>query len=279
MSRHIAFDRCLLVLGCILICPVVSLAYALEPATPAGYSLVWADEFNGTSLNMDNWEVHYVGDSYSVGGGNLKLTTWTDTDGVTDRYGYIDTARGYQRTYGYFAARIKFNDKPGTASGFFIYSPYRAQGATEMDLIEHRLTDEIGRNVNDHVMTTVHWGPWEGPSKAFVDYTGTNIGDGDYHLLALDWTPTNYKFYLDNTLYWTCSKAISQIPEHMFLGCTPNGWAGPRPEGGYGPQGSPLNAVMTVDYVRVYAIPEPGSVMILSTALLGLLAYAWRRRR
>jgi hypothetical protein len=65
----------------------------------------------------------------------------------------------------------------------------------------------------------------------------------------------------------------------LVLGCTPNGWAGPRPAEGYGPLGSPLNAVMTVDYVRVYAIPEPSGVMILSTTLLGLLAHAWRRRR
>jgi hypothetical protein len=33
------------------------------------------------------------------------------------------------------------------------------------------------------------------------------------------------------------------------------------------------------DYVKVNAVPEPSSVAILVTAMLGLVAYAWRKRK
>jgi hypothetical protein len=280
MARHtIAIGRCLFALCCILPCVAVSPALAdLLPTVPSGYGLNWGDEFNGTSLNMNTWSVHNGGNSYSVGGGNLKLSVWTDVGGI-DHFGYIDTENSYQQTYGYFVARAKFNEKSGTCSAFWVYSPDRAHGATEMDIVEHRQTDGVGHDLSNRTLTTVHWGPWESPSKAFIDYSGINVGDGNYHLFAMKWTPTAYTFYVDNTPYWTFNQAISQRPEYLFLDCIITDWVGPRPTGGYGPQGSPLNAAMTVDYVRVYAIPEPGALVLLTTGLLGLLVYYWRTRK
>ena len=34
-----------------------------------------------------------------------------------------------------------------------------------------------------------------------------------------------------------------------------------------------------LDYLTIESIPEPGTISLLITSVLGLLAYAWRRRR
>jgi hypothetical protein len=39
------------------------------------------------------------------------------------------------------------------------------------------------------------------------------------------------------------------------------------------------NAFLSVDHVQFSAIPEPSSIVLLSVGLVGLLAYAWRKRK
>ena len=96
------------------------------------------------------------------------------------------------------------------------------------------------------------------------------------------WTPTAYTFYVDNTLLWTCNQPISQRNEFTLLGCLPSSdssFVGNRPVGGYGPLGSPSNAVMTVDYVRAYA-PLPGDANLdgrVDVLDLAILAANYRK--
>ena len=284
----------LLALCFILAGPAASpaIAFALPPAVPSGYGLVWNDEFNGNSLDLNMWSLQHpdmpdLCNSYSVGGGSLKLTVFTDTVGA-DHGGYLTSGFGYERTYGYFAASIKFQEQPGTCGAYFMtsWNAYTAGdpavNGTEMDIIEHRAEDGNNRDISNRDLITVHWPANDQTSAQFYS---SNIGlnDGNFHLYAMLWTPTAYKFYVDNTLVWTCNQPISQSNEFTLLDCIPNGdssFVGSRPAGGYGLLGSASNAVMTVDYVRAYAyVPEPGALVLLATGLVSLLAYAWRRRK
>ena len=239
---------------------------AVAPAVPSGYYLKWGDEFNGNALDLNIWSQQHPDwpnlNSWSVGDGTLKLTTYTDSNGV-DHGGYITSGLSYERTYGYFAASIKFQEQPGTCSAYWMtaWNAYTAGdpavNGTEMDIIEHRARD--GKiwdgDVSNRDLITVHWPANDQTSAQF--YSGNiGINDGNFHLYSMLWTPTAYTFYFDNTLLWTCNQPISQSNEFTLLDCIPNGdssFVGSRPAGGYGPLGSASNAVMTVDYVRDYA--------------------------
>ena len=60
--------------------------------------------------------------------------------------------------------------------------------------------------------------------------------------------------------------------------CCSSSLSGNLPFGANGYQGDPTTLSATVDNFGI-AVPEPSTLVLLATALLGLLAYAWRRRR
>jgi beta-glucanase (GH16 family) len=301
MVRHVALGGRLLALCCILTGPAAGPAIAaLVPAVPSGYSVQWSDEFNGTALNTDIWRpTHAYTTSWSVGGGALKLTTYTDGNGV-DQQGEIDTSfygpNGYEQKYGYIVARIKLQDQPGTCSAFWLRSRYMnptetgnpALDGTEMDIFEHVALDGNSQDISNKQRITVHWyTDYSAPdwghksSTMLIPNLSPAINDGDFHLYALLWTPTKYEFYIDNILRRTFTSPISQRQEFFSFMCAPTdaSFGGPRPAGGYGPLGSASNAVETVDYIRAYAVPEPSASMLAITGAMSMSVYAWRKRK
>ena len=272
MSLKEAFALCSIVTS-LAVSPVL----ALDPAVPSGYGLVWQDEFNGAALNSDIWQTWYNDNSYSVGNGALNMAVYTDPVTGANHCAYIATQvngmYGYDQTYGYFVARMKFHDRSGTSSAFWMSSPTMwadntdpAVSGTEIDVIEHWQQDSSGM-VNNKAHETV-WGPYNGGQNIGHQTANLGLDDGNFHLIALLWTPTSYKFYVDNTLQWTCTHLLSQRSEFFLLDLYENNTQD------YGPLGSVNNAELTVDYVRAYATPEPRSFVVLATGAIGLLAYA-----
>ena len=147
MARHIiAVGWRLIALCSILACVADNSALAVSPAVPSGYGLKWSDEFNGNSLDLNIWSQQHPDDPTlnmgSVSDGTLKLTTYTDNNGV-DHGGYITSGMSYERTYGYFVASIKFQPQSGTCGAYWMtaWNAYKSGGTTadgeEIDTIEH----------------------------------------------------------------------------------------------------------------------------------------------
>ena len=113
----------------LVLSPVFFLAAAscLQAAPPSVYNLVWSDEFNGTSLDTNKWnyyEPHKRRDAWnipravSVTNGCLTITTFS-RDG---KYftSMLDTRGKFERTRGYWEARIEYDDSPGMWSAFWM---------------------------------------------------------------------------------------------------------------------------------------------------------------
>ncbi len=119
------------------------------------------DNFEGTSLNHDKWQVRYgprwrkvpngsisemswtTEDSVVVRNGNLELIAHTDTSTGQNRAGYIQSGSrfkdnqpsnvaesrlldgysgNFEQAFGYWEARVKFNSLPGQWSAFWVHS-------------------------------------------------------------------------------------------------------------------------------------------------------------
>jgi beta-glucanase (GH16 family) len=259
-------------------------------AAPAGIgALVWSDEFNGTSLDATKWSVNEPGvwgdainsaSSASVANGALTITTYTDPASGKNYAAVLGTQGRYLTTYGYFESRIKFSSSPGMWSAFWLESPTVGKpigdpvtAGVEIDVTEHRATDDVGASITGRYNTALHWDGY-GADHKFVSHLNgpvAGLGNGSWHTYGLWWNPQGYTFYLDDVPMWTKSSPLSAAAEYMLLSSEvqDNSWAGFIPSGGYGSLAASTTN-MQVDYVHVYSVPtpEPAALLLLPAALV-----------
>ena len=245
-----------------------------EPAglPPAGYQLVWRDEFDGTSLGSV-WNA-YSGRRYdsvatpgavSVHDGVLQLTTYTDAAG--NHTGFLDTRGTFETTYGYFEARVRFVDAPGEWCAWWIDSPTNGDplgdpgtAGVEIDIAEHRVTDQSGFTaLRDMIALNLNWdrtATSRQNANAVIALPGNAPIQGAWHVYSVLWTATGYTFYIDGLVAWTTSVAVSHRSEYLQLTCEVqnDSWAGFVPAGGYGTRAASTTG-MEVDWGRVWQKP------------------------
>lgn len=112
-------------------------------------NIVWRDEFNGDSLNTNNWwydkgpsQVPHQLQTYTdstenvkVENGNLVISAVqkfaTDSAGfpiTTYTSGQINTRYKLDFKYGRFEARMKLTNTPGLQPNYFLYPTYEVYG-------------------------------------------------------------------------------------------------------------------------------------------------------
>jgi beta-glucanase (GH16 family) len=249
----------------------VLLESIVPPTAPTCYQLVWADEFNGSALDLTKW-TPIVGEGGAVSG-NAELQYYTNRSqnievskgalkiiALQETYGgnAYTSARMQSKNlgdwlYGRMEARIKLPVAQGMWPAFWMLPTENAYGvwpkSGEIDIMEL-----IGREPS-HIYGTIHSHD-NGMVKTFSSVynlpSGT-FGD-DFHVFSVEWSPTEIKFYVDNNLYATKnSTTISPYPWvfdkrfYLLLNLAIGGpWAG-APDGT-----TSFPQQMEVDYVRVY---------------------------
>jgi len=176
----------------------------------------------------------------------------------------IDTRGKFERTYGWYLARMKMHRHAGLHSCFWVQTPTFAkvpgspsQSGTEMDIMEwfgpNRRSGWAGMNVyfrgdkgsvrspsipQFHLMG----GPVDGdPKSPLADMSQ------DFHIYAMNWTPKACVFYCDGIEIMRETKAVSKVPEYIVLSLLCSNWERPKLDV------AKLPDTLQVDYVRVYA--------------------------
>ena len=236
---------------------------------PAGYELVWNDEFKeGTRPNTDLW-------SYETGGGgwgNNELQTYVAgsqngeqlaqvSDGIFKIIaekigGSVYSIRINSReswTYGYFEARLKLPSGKGTWPAFWMmpknFTSWPEDG--EIDIME-----EVGYRPN-WVSSAIHCKSYHhsiNTEKTAESYLET--AQSEFHLYALEWTADYIKTYVDGKLLFTFTNDKKgnkdtwpfYTPFYLKLNLAWGGnWGGAQ-----GVDESVLPATYEIDYVRVF---------------------------
>ncbi|MDR2952340.1 MAG: glycoside hydrolase family 16 protein [Treponema sp.] len=245
----------------------------------SGENLIFSDEFDGDSLDRAKWDYapnwdrqggsSWRDDMVSVGGGVLHLKFKRDPSlGKGDdwiRAGAVRTRKKnppydmiFANSYGYYEARIKFPVVSGTWGAFWLMckdnspSANAGEDGTEIDIVES-INSAAGR-----YNAALHWNGYgtEHQSVSSADNGGSrpvNIYDGEFHVFALEWTETEYVFYVDNIAFWrvdggpsfkNCGINRTQNYIKLTVEAALAGWAGKLPSGF-------IEDEMLVDYVRV----------------------------
>jgi beta-glucanase (GH16 family) len=254
-----------------------------EAAT--NWTLVWSDEFNGSTLNTSNWtaetgtgdsgwgnnELQYYtnrSENLSVSGGNLAITARKESyGGMNYTSARIKTQDHYNFTYGKVEARIKLPTGQGLWPAFWMLgSNITSIGwpkCGELDIMERV-------NSNAYVNGTVHW-----DSNGQADY-GKESGSLDfsqYHTYSVEWDSSYIRWYVDGNLFNefyiqnnTGGTEEFQKPFFILLNLAVGGnWPG-------SPNSStPFPSQMLVDYVRVYQ-GQSSSPSIVSGGIYTLAA-------
>ncbi len=237
---------------------------------PAGYVLKWADEFDGTQLNLAKWkhwnpgkrrEAMNIPEAVTVADGKLVITTFTE--GGRHSTGMISTEGLFEHAFGYYEARIQWADAPGQWTAFWSQTPTIgkplgdvAAAGLELDFVEHRQVNETGKSNADKANFTLHWDGY-GPAHRGKGHQTPALGlDKGFHLYACEWTDSAYRFFIDGKLQWEVHEPISKRPQFLILSSEveSGAWSHEVPKEGYGDRAS-SRVKLTVDYVRVYSRP------------------------
>jgi beta-glucanase (GH16 family) len=230
----------------------------ITAAAIQGKTLVFDDEFNGTTLDTTKWirtfengrreqpsngELEwYADENVSVHDGSLDLMAMKG--GVTKKTypyssGIVTTSSKFTMTYGYMEMRAKLPQGAGLWPAFWMMTP--GKWPPELDPLEAFGADN-GRKEGGS--NQIHYGSVKVGDCGAWQTVNANIYTG-YHTYGIDWKPTGLDYYFDGQLYKSCNGSTSD-PMYMLVNLAVGGnWPGAVDE-------SKLPAHMYVDYVRAW---------------------------
>ena len=247
----------LMIIGTTSSCSPSSDLKKTEPA----YSLLWADEFNGTSVDMNNW-------NYNIGGegwGNNEQEYYTDKNATIEEGNLVITGKaeqvgsnGYTSSrlttktkhefiYGKIEARIKIPAGQGLWPAFWMLGAnIDAAGwpvCGEIDVMEHINADSV-------FYGTLHWVNNE---KVSSGNHMTAVPE-EYHVYGIEWTADAIDWYIDGSKFHSVNIKDSinsteefHKPFFILLNLAIGGnWPGQIIDT------TKIPARMLIDYVRVY---------------------------
>ncbi|MFM7022823.1 MAG: family 16 glycosylhydrolase [Flavobacteriales bacterium] len=252
--------------------------------------LVWADEFNGSSLDLSKWSYqigngtndgldvgwgnqeseYYTSrpENVSVTGGNLVITARAESYlGANYTSGRIRSLGKGDWQYGSFEARIKvpepFNDSKAWPGFWMLPQNNNWPYTGEIDIMETgNQYNEWKYNGTLHYYANAH--QTSGTGGVTINTTTMPNGDlsKDFHIYRVDWAPNSIKFFVDNIQIGATLSNANTIAGawpfdasgkfYIILNMAINGWF----PGMATPNNSRFPLSMLVDYVRVYSTPS-----------------------
>jgi len=180
------------------------------------YTLVWSDDFEGTALNMGDWnyEPHEPGwvnnelqeyttstDNIFVEDGDLVLKAIKTVKDGADYYtsGKVTTQNKHDFLYGKMEARIKVPEGQGLWPAFWMM-PTKEQFYGQWPLCGEIDIMEILGHETDKLYGTIHYGNPHKESQGTYILDGAKFSD-DYHTYAVEWEPGKISWYIDDILF------------------------------------------------------------------------------
>ena len=242
-----------------------------------GRTLIWEDDFTGTTLNTANWDYennysrpnevqNYVAGTNNVWVENSNLVIkakkeWSN--GKEWSSGCIHTDNKREFMYGRFEAKIKIPQTIGSFPAFWTLGGNYEEGGGitwpycgEIDIMEHKY-GYAWTTAGALYRTDLVWDNWDAKDLGRVD--SGNIGSfDDYHIYAMEWTYNKIDYYVDDRLIGHSDISDDSTwfmfhqPHYILLNQALGAAGGSVPS-------DMTEYTMYVDWVRVYAPEEAPS--------------------
>ncbi len=239
-----------------------------EIVVPEGYSLNWHEEFEDDGVpSLDDWwyetggggwgnnedQVYVAGSQNGeklafISDGSLKIQA--KKIGGTVYSIRMNTKRSWK--YGWFEARIKVSDVPGSWPAFWMmpqnFKTWPGDG--EIDIMEYAISTQ-GKNKSS---SSIHCNAYNWPNGTQKTHVQpVSNAATEFHVYALEWTASEMKFYIDgkqHLVFQNEGKGYNSWPfDAPFYLKFNMAWGGNM--GGTTSE-SMLPATYEIDYVRVF---------------------------
>ncbi|MDE2083104.1 MAG: glycoside hydrolase family 16 protein [Burkholderiales bacterium] len=214
---------------------------------PAGWQLVWADEFEGDRVDPAKWDFDlgngffdYRSHTWVAGWGNEELQYYTAEPANVSVRDSLLTIRAVKEALhgcGYTSARLKTRRRDGTPLFTKTYGRFEIRARVpwgrglwpalwmlpqddryggwaasgEIDLMEI-----VGDRPHE-VLSSLHFGSSGSEARALLTHVHALPGGStvaDWHVYACEWEPGEIRFYVDGLLtctrkhWWSCSRTL-----------------------------------------------------------------------
>jgi len=245
---------------------------------PAGWQMVFSDEFNGQSLDTSKWgtSMEFPGThgpryhnefylSYTldedvvVGDGQLRLRTERRTVSGEEPIGLFDYSQGlvstrdhYTFTYGYVEIRAKYPGGKGMWPCFWLMPQDENAWPPEFDIAEYY----GGQQKMHHGLAygTMRETKWDSSGDTETDFVN------DWHTIGLEWSEGRAVWYVDGIARKTVlADYVPRVPMYVILSNS----VGSRQS----PAGEPNEATafpndFAIDYIRIYQPLTPATQLV-----------------
>jgi beta-glucanase (GH16 family) len=266
-------------------------------AHAGGFSSVFSDDFNGSSLSARKWATRYVYADGTLGHLNDEQQSYGENENhvlssgalslVAKSLGNGDYSSGMIRSrqtfyYGYFEARVFLPNARGVWPAFWLNSDYDADGRLkwppEIDAFEYVINGDTETPDMLHSGVAVRDEPARGGTWLYRDpafnqqWTFFRAGaalNTDWQVIGLLWKPDSVTMYLNGrklytrTYRWLYDGKDPAGPAHVILNLAVGGsWAGL-----HGVDDARFPQALKVDYVRVCQYTPTGTDQLCAGSL------------
>lgn len=235
-----------------------------DPDPPPSWQLVWSDEFNGSSLDSNKWNILeglfgsytqlWLSSQVSVSDGCLKIKSdrgYFEIGDITGDYisGFVHTKGIFVQTYGRFEVRAKLPTGKGMWPAHWLLEDNIEPGKVgpfEIDIIEC-----LGHDPNTIYMTNHYEDEYGIHRSNGGTYTGPDYSQ-DFHVFAIEWEPSEIRWYIDGILRFVSNVSVPQEDLFFILDTQVGGdWLGNNPD-----ETTVFPQYHLIDYVRIYQMSE-----------------------
>ncbi len=243
---------------------------------PAGYNLVFSDDFNGYSLDSSKWnssyrwgadliinnESQYYVDTlnqpdfghspFEFNGEHLTITATRTPDWLRDSArqqeylsGALTTHNKFTMRYGYVEMRAQLPSGRGLWPAFWLLHNTDYDKRPEIDVVEM-----LGQDPSVVYHTYHYFENNQLRSTPSFQAGGTDYSAG-FHTYAVQWEPGRIIWYIDGVERNRFENGnVSYEDMYLLVNLAVGGWWAGLPDGS-----TPLPARMSIDYIRAYQKP------------------------
>ncbi len=242
-------------------------------SVPAGYSLVFSDEFNGGSIDSNKWntryrwgpnwvinnEQQYYVDSlgnpgfghspFEFDGNNMTINAirtpghlWGSANSQPWLSGALTTFGKFKMRYGYVEMRARLPAGQGLWPAFWLLHQHDHDRRPEIDVVEM-----LGGNPNTVYQTYHYYDNWTLRSTPSFEVNNTNYAS-DFHTYGMKWEPGRIVWYVDGQETNRFEDGnVSWEEMYLLVNLAVGGAWGGNADGN-----TPSPSRFSIDYIRAY---------------------------